>query len=115
MTTSLVSLAISAYAEFRDRSHLKLSTAFALRTSGENVSDDHVLIHIANDGRYAEIVTGVGFASSNGKRAQFVKDEHFIDGGPLPRRLEPGEGTAVLVHAEVIRRQWKKEIGGRLT
>lgn len=77
MATSLGSLGVSLYVAMKDRAHIAVSSSFGFLTYGPNLGPAIIQLTVINDGRYAEIVTGVGFVSSSGKRLQLMHAENF--------------------------------------
>jgi hypothetical protein len=105
VATSIGSLAVALAALLRDRAHLKVETSFAiLAPSFEEV----IQINVINDGRHTEIVTSVGFQTSDHKQVLFIRPENFPN-GQLPWRLRPNESNMAMVPQDVLRHNWGED------
>ena len=111
VATSIGSLAVALTALLRDRPHLRVETSFGMLTPS---FERAIVITVINDGRHTEIVSSLGFQTSEDKQLLLIQPENFPN-GQLPWRLEPNESNMAIVPHDVLVRDWKEDRLGRMT
>jgi len=101
VATSIGSLAVALTALLRGRAHLRVATSFAYLTPS---MDGVFQISVINDGGQAEIVSSVGFQTSDGKQVLLIQPENFPN-GPLPWRLQANESNMAIIPQDAMRLQ----------
>jgi len=105
VATSIGSLAVALTALIRDRAHLSVETAYAFTTP---TFEDYIQVTVINDGRHTEIVSSVGFFTTDKKQMIWMRPESFPNGG-LPWQLEPNTSNFAMMPRAVLKQQWSEE------
>lgn len=98
VATSIGSLAVAFAALLRDMPHLRIETSFGIFTPSFR---DAIVVTVINDGRHTEVVSSVGFQTSDDKQLLFIRRENFPN-GQLPWRLEPNESNMAIIPRDVL-------------
>jgi len=112
---SLASIFIAGLGFRRDRAHLKVHTDLSrFGYADGSWSEEMLAITIRNDGRYDEVVTGVGLRG--GKRKVALALQAPTPANPtkrIPWRLAPGDSESAHSPIANLRHPIHKEFGGK--